>query len=68
LQQQNLKEQIEGMPQVRAGSYIKWFSEIGIKDVPLIAGKLPRKAKWQKIATSTSAARRQAIAQNLTSL
>jgi pyruvate, water dikinase len=39
LQQQNLKEQIEGMPQVRAGSYIKWFAEIGIEDVPLVGGK-----------------------------
>lgn len=24
---------------MRAGSYVKWFSEIGIKDVPLVGGK-----------------------------
>ena len=27
------------MSQQGAGLYIKWFSEIGIKDVPLVGGK-----------------------------
>jgi phosphoenolpyruvate synthase/pyruvate phosphate dikinase len=56
------------MAKPEAESYIRWFGEIGIKDVPLVGGETASLAEMAKICNIDICGQGQAIAQNLTSL